>query len=125
MSPPARPTVHALMRSFAAMSVFLAAAGGSRLARDCALAGNWRPSKANAIVADAIVETFLGDMGISFPPADYRGPAELRAHPYFKASMRSFASSIPPACARSYNSRAFVGSPEIPRACHDCSTRAS
>ena len=36
MNPPARPTVHALMRSFAAMSAFLAsaAAGVSRFGRD-------------------------------------------------------------------------------------------
>jgi hypothetical protein len=34
------------------------------------------------------------------PPADYRERAELRADPYFKISIRSFASSMPPACAR-------------------------
>jgi hypothetical protein len=33
------------------------------------------------------------------PPADCREPAEIRADRYFKASIRSFASSMPPACA--------------------------
>src|SRR5258708_16502366 len=93
MNPPARPTVHALMRSFAAMSVFLAAAVGSRLGRDCALAGNWRPSKANATVADAIVETFLSDMDISFPPADHPRPPE---RPLFQTFHALFPFLNPP-----------------------------
>src|ERR1700737_180215 len=73
---------------------------------------NWRPSTANAIVENFERHEHL------YPPADYRGLAELRADPYFKVSIRSFASSMPPACARSYSSRAFVRSPEIPRARH-------
>lgn len=63
MSPPASPTVHALMRSFAAMAAFLAAAGAgvSRVGRDWALAAGCRQSSANAIV-DA---SLINDMGLS------------------------------------------------------------
>jgi hypothetical protein len=50
-------------------------------------------------VANATVENLMRDMENS--PADCREPAEIRADRYFKASIRSFASSMPPACARS------------------------
>jgi hypothetical protein len=44
---------------------------GRRLAsREGLRAGNWRQSKANAIVADAILEGFMSDMGTPSPPVD-------------------------------------------------------
>jgi hypothetical protein len=50
-------------------------------------------------VANTNVENLEQDEHLH-PPSNYREPAELRADPYFKISIRSFASSMPPACAR-------------------------
>ena len=50
-----------------------------------------------ARTATANVENLERDEHLH-PQADW-GQAELRADPYFKIAIRSFASSMPPACA--------------------------
>ena len=53
------PCIDAFFRSYVALS---SAAAASRVGRDCALAGNCRPSTAKLIAANATVENFMSDM---------------------------------------------------------------